>query len=397
MPKKRKNIIILGSTGSVGTQALDIIRKFPSLFRLVGISANDNVSILLRQIKEFSPSVVSVMNPGSARELRNRISRLVKKYQKIKIFEGIAGLSKIACFKEADIVLTAVSGSIGILPTINAIKSGKTVALANKEALVAAGEIAVKELAKNKKAKIIPVDSEHSAIFQCLLGEKKENVENLILTCSGGPFRNIPKNKLENVTVDEALNHPQWNMGKKITIDSATFMNKGLEVIEAHWLFSIPYEKIKVLIHPQSIVHSMVEFKDRTIKAQLGTPSMKAPIQLALNLPDRMKNTDIKKINLTDLNNLTFEEPDIKKYPCLKLAYEAGIIGGTMPAALNAANEVAVDYFLQGKIKFTDIAKIIHRLTQIHKPIKKPNLEDILRVDSEIKEKTKEYIKKYLV
>ncbi len=387
-----KNIVILGSTGSIGSQAVDVIKQFPRQFKVVGLAAK-NQDRILGQIKFFEPKMVQIMEEDSAKELREKLNQLGGIYKKIKILTGLSGLIELARQKEADIIFISVVGSIGILPTYAAIRAKKTIALANKETLVAAGEV-IMEAARKYGATIIPVDSEHSAIFQCLLGEKKENIERILLTCSGGPFRNTPKKEFKNITAAMALKHPSWNMGGKITIDSSTLMNKGFEVIEARWLFDIDYKNIKVLVHPQSIVHSMVEFKDGVIKAQLGEPTMKTPIQLALTYPERMKSKVAIKMNLKRLNEITFEDPDFVKFPCLGYAFEAGEAGGTMPCVLNAADEVAVEYFLAGKIKYLDIPKIIRKAMKEHVLIKKPSLEDILKADQETKNKARIYLDK---
>ncbi|MBU2025700.1 MAG: 1-deoxy-D-xylulose-5-phosphate reductoisomerase [Patescibacteria group bacterium] len=392
-----KKIAILGSTGSVGTQALQIIKQHPSKFKIIGLTANTNTQAMLAQIKTFHPQAVAMMNKVSARELTRKIKTLDRRYSRIKIYTGLPGLVKIATLNTADIILTSVVGSIGIVPTFEAIKKSKTIALANKETLVAAGQI-IMPAAKKYNAKIIPVDSEHSAIFQCLVGENPQNIKNLILTCSGGPFRKTPPSRLKKVTLKQALNHPSWKMGGKITIDSATLMNKGLEVIEAHWLFGLPYENIKVVVHPQSLVHSMVEFRDGSLKAQISQPSMSIPIQLAFSFPQRLKNKKIPRLDLSrktsvnQLNQMTFEKPDFKKFPCLNLAYKAGRLGGTLPAALNAANETAVQYFLQGKIKYLDIANVIKKIIKKNKQVKNPNLSCILETDKKVKEQTRQLL-----
>jgi 1-deoxy-D-xylulose-5-phosphate reductoisomerase len=346
------------------------------------LSANTNIEALREQIDEFKPLVVSVMDEEKAKELKEKVD--------IPVFRGIDGLIKIATLEKADTVINALVGSIGILPTIEAIRKKKDIALANKETLVAAGLIVMREAAENG-IKIMPIDSEHSAIFQCLDGRDPKTADKLILTCSGGAFRNLAGSELENVKAKNALNHPTWKMGAKITIDCATLMNKGFEVIEAHWLFSMPYEKIEVVIHPQSMIHSLVEFIDGSVIAQLGAPDMKIPIQYALTYPERLEgNSD--KLNLTKVKELTFREPNFELFPCLKLAYGAGRISGTMPAVLNAANEIAVEYFLQDKIKFNDISKIIKKMMDEHKVINNPSLDEILNIDKEVKEKTRSEI-----
>lgn len=382
-----KKLVILGSTGSVGSQALQVAEKFPERFEILGLSANTSASEIISQIKKFKPKKVAMMDASAATLVKKELRSMGEEYHKVDVLAGIEGLSELAALPEADIVLTAVVGSIGIIPTLAAIKAGKTIALANKETLVAAGEIVMKH-----SPTILPVDSEHSALFQCLIGEDKENIANLILTCSGGPFRKTPLADLKNVSRDQALNHPSWKMGGKITIDSSTLMNKGFEVIEAHWLFDIPYEHIKVAVHPQSIVHSLVEFKDGSVKAQLGEPSMLVPIQLAFSYPERWKNSDIPHLPISRMNEMTFEEPDLAKFPCLDYAYQAGKEGGTMPAVINAANEVAVEYFLKGKIKYLQIAEAIKQMMDNHTNITDPTIDDILAADEEVKAKTREVL-----
>ncbi|SHH73528.1 1-deoxy-D-xylulose 5-phosphate reductoisomerase [Caloranaerobacter azorensis DSM 13643] len=368
-----KNISILGSTGSIGTQTLEVINELDN-FKIVGLSANKNIDLLEKQALKYKPKIVAVYDESRARILRERLN-----IYNIKVVSGMDGLIEVATEKEADIVLTSVVGMIGLLPTLEAIKSGKIIALANKETLVTAGEIVMRK-AKENNVDIIPVDSEHSAIFQSLKSGKKEEVAKIILTASGGPFRGKKLKDLEKVSVSDALKHPNWSMGRKISIDSATLMNKGLEVIEAKWLFDVDIENIEVIIHPQSIIHSMVEFIDGSVIAQLGVPDMKVPIQYALTYPKR-KYSNIKKLRLTDIKELTFEEPDLNTFPCLKLAFEALKQGGTMPSVLNAANEVAVKLFLDKKIKFLDIPKLIEETMLKHKTIYNPNLDDIIESD----------------
>lgn len=370
------NIIsILGSTGSVGTQTLELVLGMGDI-SVEGLTTNTNIDLLEKQIQIFKPTKVAVMNEEKAKELEKRLEN---KNIKVGVLQGIDGLTQIATLAEVDTVVTAVVGMIGLIPTIRAIECGKDIALANKETLVTAGEI-VMEKAREKGVAIYPVDSEHSAIFQCLQGNENEPIHRIILTASGGPFRLKSKEELENVTVADALNHPNWDMGKKITIDSATMMNKGLEVIEAKWLFGLDLEQIDVIVHPQSIIHSMVEFKDATIMAQLASPDMKGPIQYALQYPHR-KASHIKRVDFNIYKALTFEEPDNIKFPCLEYAYKAMKIGGSMPAVLNAANEVAVDAFLKEKISFNGIPKLIHDTMEAHIYINKPSLSQILESD----------------
>ena len=381
-----KKIAILGSTGSVGTQALSVIKNNPKKFKVSALSANKSVNKLLEQIIEFKPKIVALMDEKAAKKLKKELKFIALKFKKPKLVSGLKGLIEAAIFEENNIVLTAFSGAIGIKPTIEAIKAKKTIALANKETMVAAGSIVSKEARKNN-VNILPVDSEHSAIFQCLMGEKQNSVKNIILTCSGGPFRTTPGKEMQNITLKQALKHPSWNMGAKITIDSSTLMNKGLEIIEAKWLFNLNYSDINVVIHPQSLVHSLVEFKDNSIKAQIGSPTMLVPIQLAFTYPERIKSKIIPKFKLMDLNKMTFEEPDYKRFPALNLAFEAGRFGGTMPTVLNSANEAAVERFLNKKIGYLEIVKIVRKAMEKHNNIKNPSLDDILEVDREIREK----------
>lgn len=368
-----KNICILGSTGSIGKNSLEVISNFPDKFRVRYLTANTNTRLLEEQIARFRPKAVAVLNEQCADNLR------LSSNGSLKVFAGEEGLKEIASHNDVDIVINSLVGFAGLRPTIEAIKSGKTVALANKETLVVAGEIITK-LVKKHRARLIPIDSEHSAILQCLAGEKPEDIARLILTASGGPFLHMDKKKFKNIKVEAALNHPNWKMGNKITIDSATLMNKGLEVIEAHWLFNLPPDKIDVLIHPQSIIHSMVEFVDGSVKAQLGVPDMKIPIQYALTYPKRAVS-NFKRIDFVELQKMTFFKPDRKKFECLQLAYEALEKGGTAPAILNAANEVAVEFFLHNKISFDRIPKLISEaLNKI--PIKlRPLIGDIIQTD----------------
>ncbi len=336
-----KKVLILGSTGSIGINTLDVIRQHPDKFSVTALTINTRIDLLIPQIEEFKPEFVVVTNESAAEKLRGNTNI------NCEILSGVEGLVSAAANCEYDILLGAMVGFAGLLPTIEAVKRGKRIALANKETLVVAGELITK-LSLEHNSEIIPVDSEHSAIYQCLVGEKAEQVEKLILTASGGPFFKKSRAELNKVTVKEALTHPNWKMGDKITIDSASLMNKGLEVIEARWLFGLPKEKISVVVHPQSIIHSMVEFIDGSVKAQLGMPDMRLPIQYALSFPKRLKN-DLPKTDFTAVKELTFFEPDMEKFQCLKLAYGALKVGGTAPCILNAANEVAVKGFLKGK------------------------------------------------
>lgn len=367
-----KNIVILGSTGSIGTQSLEVINEFNDT-NVVGLSSNTNIDILEGQIRRFKPKYVCVVNEIKANNLREII-----KDTDTKILHGENGLLELVALDNVDMVINSLVGNVGLMPTIYAIRNKKDIALANKETLVSAGELVMKE-ARENNVNIYPIDSEHSAIFQCLQGNKHEQVEKIILTASGGPFRD--NTSLNEVTLEQALKHPNWSMGKKITIDSATLMNKGLEVIEAKWLFDVDISKIQVLVHQQSIIHSMVEYKDSVVMAQLGTPDMKVPIQYALYYPDRKPN-NFEKLDLLKFNNLTFREPNIELFPCLQYAFDAIAIGGTMPCVLNASNEVAVHKFLNSEIKFTDIPKIIKKTMDNHIAKMDYTLEDILKVDS---------------
>jgi 1-deoxy-D-xylulose-5-phosphate reductoisomerase len=373
-----KKISIIGSTGSIGRQTLDIAKTFPDRIEVVGLAAGSNLDLLVEQIKEFKPRVVSIMDSRLVDKLSGILTEL-NLLNKIEVYSGGEGLIKVATMDEIDTVVTSVTGTVGLLPTVEAIKKGKNIALANKETLVAAGEL-VMELVREKGVKLLPVDSEHSAIFQCLAGEERRGVNKIILTASGGPFRGKDKEFLEKVTIDMALKHPNWAMGKKITIDSATLMNKGLEVIEAKWLFDIDFDSIDVVVHPQSIIHSMVEYQDGAILAHLGVPDMRIPIQYALLYPERLDN-QIPKLNLVEAGKLTFEAPNVEDFPSLKLAYDAGRIGGTMPAAMNAANERLVELYLQEAIGFLDIPKYIALVMEKHQVISKPSLEAIIEAD----------------
>jgi len=383
-----KNIVILGSTGSIGVNALKIVESRPDRFRVIGLSARSNLKALKIQIEKFGPKIVSVADAKTAKQLR----AIIKK--RVKIVNGVEGAIECAVSPDADVVLSAMVGAVGLAPTLAAIKAGKQIALANKETMVTAGQLIGKE-ARAAKVKIIPVDSEHSAIFQALRGEKRlaTTVSKLILTASGGPFRTMPISKMRNITVNQALSHPVWNMGPKISIDSATMMNKGLEVIEARWLFNIQPSKIEVLIHPQSIIHSMVEFHDSSVIAQMGLPDMRTPISYALNYPDRLK-MDMPRLDLAKIKRLTFEPPDMKKFPSLKLAYGALSAGGSAPAILNAANEVAVAAFLEKKIPFTTISEVVEQALTSISPAAVRNLSEALTADKEARVKAREIIEK---
>lgn len=354
METKRKNIAILGSTGSIGTQALDIIRDYPDKFSAEVLVANNNAQLLIAQAREFEPNFVVIANKDKYPEVRDALADLP-----IKVYAGSEAILDVVAMDCVDMVLAAMVGFAGLLPTIRAIEAGKVVALANKETLVVGGKIICDKLKESATSCILPVDSEHSAIFQCLRGENIDDVEKLILTASGGPFFGKDVNFLKNVTAEQALNHPNWKMGSKVTIDSATLMNKGFEMIEAHWLFGIPADRIEVLVHRQSVVHSMVEFADASIKAQIGAPSMRIPIQYAFDYPNRTYSPKNRFSFLEHGVNLTFEKPDTNTFRCLQIAYDCMLQGGNAPCIMNAANEIAVDAFLKGKIGFMQIPEII--------------------------------------
>ena len=370
-----KNIVLLGSTGSIGTQTLDVVRSYKEDLQVVALAAGSSVEKMEQQIREFSPSYAVMWSEGAAKDLKQRVSDL-----QVQVLTGMDGLLAISVLPEADVVLTAIVGMIGIRPTIAAIEAGKDIALANKETLVTAGHI-IMPLAKKHGVKILPVDSEHSAIFQSLNGEPKDKIRQILLTASGGPFRGFTKEQLTNVKAADALKHPNWTMGRKITIDSATMVNKGLEVMEAGWLFHVPPEKITVVVQPQSIIHSMVEYVDGAVIAQLGVPDMKLPIQYALFYPDRRPMQE-NNIDFFKLGRITFEEPDMEVFTGLKLAYEAFRAGGSMPTVFNAANEKAVSLFLQDKIGFLDIPELIGACMQNHHVIADPTVEQILEAEA---------------
>jgi 1-deoxy-D-xylulose-5-phosphate reductoisomerase len=382
--KDTKNIAILGSTGSIGQNSLNVIRNFPGEFRVTYLTANRNIDLLRRQITEFKPKGVVVLDSRHARMLKDSVNGVVE------VLHGSDGLEEVVTRQDVDVVISSLVGFAGLKPTISAIKRKKRVALANKETLVVAGEI-ITRLLKEYNVPLIPIDSEHSAILQCLVGEDREKVAKLILTASGGPFLNTPKDRFHEITVEQALCHPNWKMGKKITVDSATLMNKGLEVIEAHWLFDLQPERIEVLIHPQSIIHSMVEFVDGSLKAQLGLPDMKIPIQYALTFPDRFPMNGAR-VDFPQLGSMTFQEPDYTRFPCLGLAYAALKKGGTATAAMNAANEVAVQAFLDRKIPFPRIPALIEEVLTHHSTIPSPSIDQIVEADGE----TREFVSSHL-
>jgi 1-deoxy-D-xylulose-5-phosphate reductoisomerase len=368
-----KNVVILGSTGSIGRSALDVISRYPDRFRVVGLTAHRNTELLSRQIEDFGPEVVAVSD-SAPREA------LGAKNSKTRVLQGEDGVRAVAAWEGADFVLAAIVGSAGLLPTLEAVEAGKTVGLANKETFVAAGDLVMKA-AEKSGARILPVDSEHSAVFQCLEGQDRRALKRIHLTASGGPFVGKSREELGSVTPQEALNHPSWSMGRKISVDSATLMNKGLEVIEAHHLFGMGPEGIEVLVHPQSIVHSMVEFSDGSCIAQLSVPDMRGAIAYALSYPERLEGV-IEPLDLPGLGRLTFERPDFERFPCLSYAYEALAAGGTMPAVLNAANEVAVEGFLAGRVGFGDIPVIIKNVMNEHRRVDLDGIEVVLKADA---------------
>ncbi len=373
-----KAITLLGSTGSIGTQTLEIVAQYPDKFRLVGIAAGNNVELLAQQVRQFRPEIVAIANAAKFGELQEALAGL--DYQP-HLVAGEAGLVEVAGYGDAESVVTGIVGCAGLLPTIAAIKAGKDIALANKETLIAGGPV-VLPLVEKHQVKLLPADSEHSAIFQCLQGVPAGGLRRIILTASGGSFRDWPIEKLANVTIADALKHPNWSMGKKITIDSATLMNKGLEVIEAHYLFGVDYDNIDIVIHPQSIIHSLIEVQDTSVLAQLGWPDMRLPLLYALSWPERI-STDWPQLDLVKSGDLTFREPDHEKYPCMGLAYAAGRAGGSMPAVLNAANEQVVALFLDEKVRFNDIPVLVEQVCDRHRADNKltPSLEDIIAAD----------------
>jgi len=383
-----KRLAILGSTGSIGRSALAVVEAHPDRFKVSVLTAGSNIILLEKQVRHFSPEVVAVADETAARDLRKRLG----KRSVPKVLSGRKGVAEAASFEGSDMVLSAIVGAAGLVPTLSAVRAGKTIGLANKEALVMAGGIVMGE-ARKHRSKILPVDSEHSAIFQCIGSRRKSDVRRLILTASGGPFSDRSFRYLGKIKPEEALNHPRWKMGKKITIDSATLMNKGFEVIEAHHLFGLPAEKIDVVIHPESIVHSLVEFNDRGCMAQLSVPDMKGPIAYALSYPGRLHNV-MEGLSLVDAGTLTFKKPQNKNFPCLSYAYEALHAGGTFPAVLNAANEVAVSAFLNNTIRFTDIPMIIRKTMDRHRPESDKELDMILAADCWARKEAGGFIKK---
>ena len=369
----KKKIAILGSTGSIGVSTLDVVIQFPKRFEVIGLAAYRNIDALEQQIRTHHPKIVSVADEALGHELRQRCGTLVD------IVTGEAGTIQVATHPDVELVVSAIVGFAGLVPTYHAVQANKHIALANKETLVIAGELIMPEIAR-RNISLLPVDSEHNAIFQVLHGHRKQDVQRILLTCSGGPFRKHTQEQLATVTRADALKHPNWEMGQKITIDSATLMNKGLEVIEAHWLFNVPFDKIQVVVHPQSAIHSMVEYIDGSIIAEIGVPDMRIPIGYALTYPERMP-LNVPKINLFDVGAFTFEAPDMERFPCLQYAYEAGQAGGTVPAALNAANEIAVEAFLHERIGFPDIAATIRYVLDTHAVQPLTTLDDAVAAD----------------
>lgn len=381
-----KRLSILGSTGSIGVQTLDIVEAFSDRFEVVALGAGKNIEVLREQIAKFKPRVVSVLTE----ELSRLLSRELP--DPPEILHGIEGLIRIATLEEADVVVSALVGAIGLIPTLSAVKTGKTIALANKESLVMGGKIIMRE-ARKAGVDVLPIDSEHCAIFQCMVGHQEKDVHRIILTASGGPFLHYPIERLKDVSLQEALKHPRWEMGRKVTIDSATLMNKGLEIMEAYWLFGLSVEQIDVQIHPQSIVHSMVEYVDGSVLAQMGIPDMRIPISYALSYPDRL-NLDVPSLDLLEVGELTFLPPDPIRFPALELANRAITMGETMPAVLNAANELAVHAYLKGGATFTEIPKVVEATMEAHEIQEVKTVDDLLRADHWAREKAKEVLKK---
>ena len=379
-----KKISLLGSTGSIGVNTLDVVERNPESFQILAMSAGSNVDLFAEQIRKFKPRVVALFDTQKIATLKEQVVDL-----DVEILSGEEGIFEVATISEVDVVVSGVVGKAGLLPAIEALKAGKNLALANKETLVIAGELVLKEAQKTGST-IIPIDSEHSAIFQALNGEKKERIKKIILTASGGPFRTFSLNEMENIKVKDALNHPNWEMGKKITIDSSTMMNKGLEYIEAKWLFGVE-TPVEIIVHAQSIIHSMIEFVDTSIIAQLGIPDMRVPIAYALTYPDRFE-CNLPSLDLAKMENLTFEAPDFNRFPCLQLAVDAMEMGQTMPAVLNAANEIAVQAFLDELIPYKDIAELIRMVMHNHIPAKLNELQDVLDADQWAREETKKLI-----
>lgn len=380
-----RKIAILGSTGSIGVNALKVISRYPERFKVVALTCDSNSRLLSRQAKRFRPKLIGINDVSRTKDLKERLGPA-----RVRIFGGTGGLEEIVRLTDADLVVVAISGNASLIPLVRAIESKKDIALASKEPLVSAGELIIK-LARKNRVSIIPVDSEHCAIFQCLRGREPKELKRIYITGTGGPLRSIKKSFFNRLPRSRMLAHPKWKMGKKVSIDSATLMNKGLEVIEARWLFNVSLDNIKVLIHPEAIVHSLVEFIDGALLAQLAIPDMRLPIQYALNFPDRLES-DAFNMDFTRLGNLSFHQPDLKRFPCLSLAYEASRKGGSFPAVLNAANEEAVEMYLKGRIKFTIIPEVIEKVLSAHKVIEKPGLEDIISVDNWTRQETERLV-----
>ena len=381
-----KGISILGSTGSVGVTTLDVVSRFPDRFRVVAMAAGQNLDLLVDQVKRFKPELVSVSTPELARDLKDRLGA-----GKVDIVHGTDGAISVATHRDAQFVMSAIVGAVGLRPTLAAAKAGKDVGFANKETLVVAGEVMTRAV-RDSGSKLLPVDSEHNAIFQCLEGRQRANVKRIILTASGGPFLKLPLERFATVTVAEALKHPTWRMGAKITIDSASLMNKGLEVIEARWLFDLPAEQISVVIHPQSVVHSMVEMIDGSVIAEMAIPDMAIPVAYALAYPERLPMTHLRPLSLAECGALTFEQPDVNRFPCLRLAFGALKAAGTMPCALNAANEVMVAAFLAGEAQFLDIARNIETVMARHSNQPARTLEDLIETDGWARAQARELV-----
>lgn len=380
-----RTIALLGSTGSIGTMTLDVVQSHPEEFRVATLAAGRNIDLLLLQIEQFRPEIVSVADEAGRDAVRARFG------SQVEVLTGLEGLIACATHPDVDVVVTAVVGSVGLLPTMKALEAGKDIALANKETLVAAGHL-VMDLAQTKGCAILPVDSEHSAIYQCLHRERPVDVDRIILTASGGSFRDKTREEMKVATVSGALNHPNWAMGAKITVDSATLMNKGLEVIEAHWLFGMPYDRIDVVVHPESIVHSLVEFVDGSVLAQLGSPDMRIPIQYALAYPNRMP-APFKRLNLLEVGQLHFRAPDFERFPLLRMCFDAGKAGGSMPTVLNAANEVANELFRKEQIGFLDIERTVERVMDRHTLLTHPSLEEVMEADAWARQQALEVVR----
>jgi len=384
-----KKISILGSTGSIGQNALEVINANPDLYRVEALAAGRNTSLLAEQVRKFRPSIVALQDPRSAQEFRRNLEPRAP----VEILWGQDGCTRAATLDDVDLVVSAIAGGAGLSPTYAAVEKGKDVALANKETLVMAGELVMRKAAE-KKGRILPVDSEHSAVLQCLVGHDREDLKSIILTASGGPFRNLSLDEMAAVTPEQALDHPNWDMGPKVTVDSATLMNKGLEVIEAKWIFGLSMSQIRVLVHPQSIIHSMAEYRDGSIIAQMGVPHMITPISYALSFPRHLE-TVLPPLDFRDFRSLTFEEPDMKRFRCLGLALRAADVGHSMPAVMNAANEIAVEAFLRGCLKFLDIPELVERVMGAHEARPVDSIQEVMEVDQWGREKAKALLKKW--